>query len=74
MKEKYLIFAKKEQKWGHQQKSVSLTNQKTWIDFLTIMEAESCSSAGGDFCFYQAQDFPGEPEWDSSIPLMEKPI
>lgn len=29
---------------------------------------------GGDFCFYQAQDFPGEPEWDSSIPLMEKPI
>lgn len=28
----------------------------------------------GEFLFFLAQDFPGEPEWDSSIPLMEKPI
>lgn len=76
MEDNYLFFLQKKGKnGGISKKTVSSTKHKDLDELLEKYEGRVLlqHKREGEFLFFLAQDFPGKPEWDSSIPLMEKP-
>lgn len=76
MEDNYLFFLQKKGKnGGISKKTVSSTKHKDLDELLEKYEGRVLlqHKREGEFLFFLAEDFPGKPEWDSSIPLMEKP-